>query len=295
MNARLSFERDGTDWPNREGTRFVMAAGLRWHVQVLGEGPVILLVHGTGASTHSFRELAAILSKAFTVVVPDLPGHGFTDRPPSERLSLACMAQSLAEMLRTLGLRPSVVVGHSAGAAIAIQMCLDGSIDPDVVVSINGALLPFNGLACQVFSPLAKILALSPLVPWFLASRAARPGTVEQLIRNTGSDVDAQSIDLYRRLFRTENHVASALGMMANWDLSTLERRLPELRVPLVLVAAGGDRAVPPDQASAVKTRVARGEVVYLRGLGHLAHEERPEALAEIIVRAARQYRRQPS
>ena len=42
------WERDGRDWPNREASRFVKAAGLRWHVQVAGEGPVILLVHGTG-------------------------------------------------------------------------------------------------------------------------------------------------------------------------------------------------------------------------------------------------------
>ena len=83
VTQRLNWERDGRDWPNRASSRFVDAGGLRWHVQVMGEGPVVLLIHGTGASTHSFRALAPLLAPHFTVVVPDLPGHGFTDAPPS--------------------------------------------------------------------------------------------------------------------------------------------------------------------------------------------------------------------
>ena len=50
---RSIWEVDGRDWPNRDSSRFVTAGGLRWHVQVAGTGPVVLLVHGTGAATHS--------------------------------------------------------------------------------------------------------------------------------------------------------------------------------------------------------------------------------------------------
>jgi len=76
-----SWELDGQDWPNRDCSRFMTAAGLRWHVQCAGTGPVCLLLHGTGASTHSFRDLLPQLAQTFTVVAPDLPGHGFTERP----------------------------------------------------------------------------------------------------------------------------------------------------------------------------------------------------------------------
>ncbi|MFX4944941.1 alpha/beta fold hydrolase, partial [Acinetobacter baumannii] len=78
------------------------AAGYRWHVQVMGEGPVALLAHGTGAATHSWRKLMPILAKSFTVIAPDLPGHGFTDTPPSHRLSLVSMASDLAALCRAL-------------------------------------------------------------------------------------------------------------------------------------------------------------------------------------------------
>ncbi|MFZ4410973.1 MAG: alpha/beta fold hydrolase, partial [Paracraurococcus sp.] len=80
------------DWPNRPTSRLVAAGGLRWHVQVAGTGPVLLLVHGTGAATHSWRDLLPLLARHFTVVAPDLPGHGFTERPRAEGLSLPGMA-----------------------------------------------------------------------------------------------------------------------------------------------------------------------------------------------------------
>jgi magnesium chelatase accessory protein len=288
VSGKLDFERDGEDWPNREASRFVSAAGLTWHVQVMGSGPVVLLVHGTGASSHSYGELAQILSKAFTVVVPDLPGHGFTELPPASRLSLPAMASDVGALLTVLKLRPVIAVGHSAGAAILIEMCLDGLIAPDVVLSLNGALLPFESVAGQFFSPLAKLLALNPFVPRLLSWRASNPAAVDRLIRNTGSHLEPESVGYYARLFRSESHVAAALGMMSKWDLVAFEKRLGALKTPLVLVVGSQDRAISPDDAFKVRGRLAKAEVVVLRGLGHLAHEERPEEIAEIVAHRAR-------
>lgn len=287
MKQRLDFERDGKNWPNRRASRFVKAAGLTWHVQIMGHGPVVLLVHGTGASTHSYAALAQILAETFTVVVPDLPGHGFTDLPPSHRLSLPGMAQDLGKLLEALNVGPAVSAGHSAGAAILVQMCLDGRSRPDAIVSINGALLPFGGVAGQFFSPLAKLLVLNPLVPRFFSWRASNPDAVTRLIRNTGSIIEPAGVERYARLFQTENHVLAALGMMANWDLFTLEHNLRRLDVPLLMVAGSNDRAIAPEDAFKVQDLVPHAQVTVLRGLGHLAHEERPAEIAEIIVRTA--------
>lgn len=289
MRERLDFERDGKDWPNRQASRFVKAAGFNWHVQIMGQGPAVLLVHGTGASTHSFGELAPMLAENFTVVVPDLPGHGFTDLPPSYRLSLPGMAEDLGKLLDTLGVRPTLSAGHSAGAAILVQMCLDKRSRTDAIVSINGALLPFGSVTGQFFSPLAKFLVLNPFVPRFLAWRASNPDAVARLIRNTGSIIEPAGIERYARLFQTENHVSAALGMMANWDLFRLERNLRRLDVPLVLMTGSGDRAIAPEDAFKVQDLVPHAKVLVLRGLGHLAHEERPAEIAEIIVRTAQQ------
>lgn len=285
MPARreLRWDHDGRDWPNRDASRFVDAAGLRWHVQEMGGGPPILLLHGTGASTHSWRGLAPLLASTFTVIAPDLPGHGFTAMPGSGGLSLRGMAQSVGELMHAMACEPVMIIGHSAGAAIMIRTVLDQTLAPRCLVALNGALLPFRGVATQFFSPLAKLLAVNPLVPRFFSWRASDRSAVERLIHNTGSTIDPVGIDLYCRLVSNPQHVAAALAMMANWDLNPLVRDLPRLKVPLLLVAGGEDRAISSDEAFRVRDRVPAAKVEYLRGLGHLAHEEQPKTVARIV------------
>ena len=113
--------------PTGTASGFVEAAGIRWHVQRMGQGPPLLLIHGTGAATHSWRGLLPLLAPHFSVIAPDLPGHGFTQSPPAHRLSLPGMAADIGVLLRKLEVRPEIVVGHSAGAAILARMCLDGT------------------------------------------------------------------------------------------------------------------------------------------------------------------------
>ena len=275
------------DWPNRPTSRLVAAGGLRWHVQVAGSGPVLLLVHGTGAATHSWRDLLPLLARHFTVVAPDLPGHGFTERPRAEGLSLPGMARGVTALLRALGLSPSLAVGHSAGAAVIARMTLDGGMAPRALVGLNAALLPFEGIAGQVFSPIARLLAGIPAVPWFFARRAGDRSLVERLLRDTGSSLDARGVELYGRLIRQPGHVAAALGMMAHWELRPLLRDLRKLAVPLVLVVGGHDRTVPPSDARRLRAAVPGLRIIDLPELGHLAHEERPAEVAGILARLA--------
>jgi magnesium chelatase accessory protein len=281
-----SWDRDGRDWPNRHASRFVQAGGLRWHVQVAGEGPAVLLLHGTGAATHSWAGLLPLLARRVRVVAPDLPGHGFTALPQAAGLTLPGMARAVAALLTALEVRPALVVGHSAGAAILLRMALDRQVAPAGVVSLNGALLPWDGVAGQIFAPLARLLVSIPAVPWLLSWRAADRAVVERLLRGTGSALDAVQTELYARLFRAPRHVGAALGMMAGWDLHTLARMLPRLTTPLLLVAGQEDRTIPPEQSKRVQAMVPGARRVVLPGLGHLAHEERPAAVAPLILDA---------
>jgi len=288
VSRRPDWTHDGRDWPNREASRFVPAAGIVWHVQVMGEGPCVLLLHGTGAATHSWAGAARILARRFTVVAPDLPGHGFTDEPPEALLTLPGMARAIGDLVRALGLRPVLVAGHSAGAAVACRAALDERLDPRTIVSINGAIVPIrNGPGDLAwFSDLARFMVSLPVVPWVLSWQAADRGTVERVLRGTGSEISRESLEFYTRLFRRPGHVAAALGMMAAWDLHSLTRDLPRLRSQLLLVVGENDRTVPPADAGRVRALVPSARLVRLPGLGHLAHEERPELVADLVADA---------
>ncbi|MER0238646.1 alpha/beta fold hydrolase BchO [Fulvimarina sp. MAC8] len=275
--------RPPADWPLVRHSRSVSAAGIDWHVQILGEGPDILLIHGTGASTHSFRDLAPILARTHRVIMADCPGLGFTDRP-ARSLTLQTMAAMHGELLKKLDAAPEIVVGHSAGAVIAIEMALDGRVSPNLVVSLNGALLPFPGLAGRLFPKIAKVVYRNPIVPRIFAYRAKSESAVSGLLDGTGSALTPEGKALYARLFQDRHHVAGTLSMMSHWDLDRFAARLGRLETPLLLLAGDKDKAIPTSVSERVATRVANGEVRILPGLGHLAHEEAPDRIAAIIL-----------
>jgi magnesium chelatase accessory protein len=284
MSGALNWENEGKDWPHRDSSRFVKAGGLRWHVQVAGQGPVMLLLHGTGASTHSWRGVLPLLAEHFTVVAPDLPGHGFTSSPATDGLSLPAMSRAVGALLTALEIKPMFVVGHSAGVAVALRMCLDGLIAPRSVVGINAALMPFGGMASQVFPVMAKLLVLNPFVPRFVAWRAEDKTAVTRLIEGTGSRLDATGLELYRRLFSARDHVAATLGMMANWQLEGLLRDMRKFTLPLTLIVGEADKAVPPEDARKIKRVVSHAAIVSMPRVGHLCHEEKPEDVTRIIL-----------
>jgi magnesium chelatase accessory protein len=197
------------------------------------------------------------------------------------------MASSVGELLRVLDLHPVLAAGHSAGAAILVRMCLDGTLTPRHLVSLNGALLPMRGLPLglpgEVLSSAVKLLACTPFVPNLFAAWTGEQRTIERLIRDTGSTIDAEGTALYRRLAGSPAHVGGALGMMANWNLRSLRTELPRLKTPLLLVVGTNDRTIPPTEATEVRALIPEASIVELPGLGHLAHEEQPELCAKLI------------
>lgn len=272
------------DWPQRDASAFVTSGDLRWHVQELGSGPALLLLHGTGASLHSWSGLMPLLARSFRVLALDLPGHGFTEPPDTEGFSLPGMAHSIAGLLQTLDFTPTLVLGHSAGAAVAARLCLDGAIAPPAVISLNGALEPFSGLQAQLFRPAAKLLSALSFVPAAVALQAGRPQSVERMVASTGSTLGPEALEHYRHLVQMPGHVGAALKMMANWDLASLYRDLPRLQPRLWLVACSNDRAVPEAQARRLHEALPRSRLRLLPGLGHLGHEEDPEQFRQLIL-----------
>ena len=282
MGYFLDWATDGADWPNRAASRFLEAAGMRWHVQVMGAGPALLLLHGTGAATHSWRDVMPKLAGTYTVVAMDLPGHAFTQPPSKNSLSLPGMAAAVAALLRQMNISPVRAVGHSAGAAVLVRMAVERLFTPDDLISFNGAFFPVSGVAGQFFSPLAKAFANATMVQRMFAKMADRK-SVERLLRDTGSVIDAEGVALYQRLFSNEGHIAGTLGMMAAWDLHWVPQDLRNLPVPITLVAASNDRTIPPARAAEAAKLVPRATLVEMKGLGHLAHEEDPTGAAAII------------
>jgi magnesium chelatase accessory protein len=271
------------DWPNREASRRVDAGGVSWHVQRGGRGPCLLLLHGTAASTHTWRDLFPILTADYDVIAMDLPGHGYTSLRPDGAMTLDALAESLGCLVEALDAKPAYVAGHSAGAAIALRMTLDRTIEPDAVVGLNAALLPFGGVLKAVFSPLAGFFATTRMMPRPVARRARDAKAVRRVLVGTGSAIDERGVELYQRLLEREGHVAAVLNMMASWELEPLLADLPGLEAELYLLSGGRDKAISPKEAERIAERLPKTKVTRLDDCGHLAHEEAPERVADLI------------
>ena len=262
--------------------QFVQAEGLRWYVEEMGQGSTILLVHGTAASSHSWRDVMPLLAEHNHVVALDLPGHGQTMSHSSSNYRLEFMARGVSSVLSAMNLQPEIVVGHSAGAAILAVACARKLMSPQTYISFNGAFYPFGGVAGSLFSPIAKLLAFNSFLPRILSGLASR-ATVEKLLRDTGSTISPEGVDLYFNLFKDPKHVAAALGMMASWDLRRMDDNLVRLLQNCVFVAGDGDKAVAPEIANQAAARCRNGRTMHINGMGHLLHEENPALAAKII------------
>jgi magnesium chelatase accessory protein len=284
---------DGKGWPNAKFSKFIPLGLRRYHVQMAGSGPVALLIHGTGAATHSWRDMLPLLATNFTVVAMDLSGHGFSSALEAPEMRLPKMALGLSKLLRRLGMEPAIVIGHSAGAAIGIEMTVEGLIEPKAVVSLNGALLPFEvpALAIPFVSTIGRMVARNKVLPFLFSLRAGDKNVVRKMIANTGSTIDDVGLEMYGRLARRSAHASAALTMMAGWDLDSFSPKLSLLSQPLLQIIGGNDRTIKPTDAQKVDHVVLKSKVVVMPGLGHLAHEENPGETARLITEFAREHR----
>ncbi len=259
-----------------------------WHIQDIGAGPLLILIHGAGGASHSFRHLIPLLAPHYRVIALDLPGQGFSVLGPRAACSLTAMARDIAILAKTQGWQPHAIIGHSAGAAIALQ--LSELIPTDAVIGINAALAGFDGVSAWLFPILARTLALLPFVPQVFSKLAGNPQKVRDLLTSTGSSLDAAGEAQYLHLLRRPEHVAGTLAVMAQWNVDTLLRQLPQIKTPCLLITAENDHAVPPDVSDRAATQLPNAQRRHIPQHGHLVHEEAAPLVAAHITEFLRDY-----
>lgn len=303
-----------SDWPYRAQSHFVSVGRLSWHVQVhdaknhsvqarggaapLGP-PTLVLLHGTGASTHSWADLIEPLTEFACVVNLDLPGHGFTRGASPSMLTLPGMAQELDALLRALNISGDVIfVGHSAGAPLAIEWVLNHQRPPGTaaqarsssnvirathIIGLNPSLVPPPPIYTTLLGPLVAPIATSSPMTGMLAYIAANTGMVDQLLDSTGSKIPATHRERYKFLFSQNAHVQGAMGFMAGADLPSILERGKKLTVPMSFLVGKQDSWVKEAPLKEViAASFPQSRVMTWEG-GHLIHEERPKDVARLI------------
>jgi magnesium chelatase accessory protein len=282
----MDWARDLPSWPNHETSKRLRVRPHEWHIQDMGTGPTLLLLHGAGASTHSWRDILPLLAKTHHVVALDLPGQGFTRAGSLRRCGLDPMAEDIAALCAAKDWNLRAIIGHSAGAAIALRLSetMPVATRPDMIVGLNPALGNFQGIAGWLFPVMAKFLALNPLTSYLFAGQKPQVERARRIIQGTGSQLSDDGLSLYARLIADRDHVEATLQMMAQWEIGELLGRLKHVETPCHFITGARDRAVPPETAKTAAESIPNCGTTSFAGLGHLAHEEAPEMLSRSMI-----------
>ena len=252
-------------WPNRSNSEFIKSENYNWHIQKFGStGKKLLLIHGTGASSHSWYPLIENLNLEFEILCLDLPGHGFT--------------RALARQKKQL----DIIMGHSAGAAVAYELAKKIETKPNTI-AINAAFGQFSGLAGVAFPYFAKIASSTTIPARFLSLLASKEEIVRKLLASTGSIIPELQIKCYQYLFSNTEHVDGTLQLMADWDLGYFLDRLPEETAPIHFLVGDKDTTVPPHISKSWDQSMPNSSLTQFNGLGHLLHEESPSTVSTIL------------
>jgi pimeloyl-ACP methyl ester carboxylesterase len=269
---------------------FVSINGIRTRYLRAGSGPALLLLHGLMGYSFSWRFVMPALALHRTVYAVDMPGAGFSDRPPDLDCCMRASAIRLLCFVKAMGISSFDLLGTSHGGAVAMiaASLLQDSEEPRLQRLI--LVDPVNPWS-RHGKLLAPLLAsrFGSLV--FLAAIAHRPSTYKYLLRRLfgePSRIPPDSLAGYAAPVAVPGAWRYGLNVASTWtgDLRQLTSILPRIKdVPVLLVWGTLDRAVSPDSAEMLRRQFANAELVFFPGVGHLPYEEAPEDFNQLLIR----------
>jgi pimeloyl-ACP methyl ester carboxylesterase len=266
------------DWGLRE--RADLSGGrIAW--DRLGQGPPVVLVHGTPSWSYVWREVAEQLRERFTVHLFDLLGYGDSERRAGQDMSVAAQGKALAELLDLWGLEAPVLVGHDVGASVVLRAhLLEGRPASRIALLDAAVLLPWNTPATI---HMRKHLDAYRTMPAHLYERVVAGHFATAVHRPLPDDVLAA----YVRPWRGEEGQAAYFRKIEQWrdeDMAALAPLLETIGVPTLVLWGAEDRWLAPEVGRRLAQAIPGAERVLVPGAGHFAMEDEPAAVADALL-----------
>ena len=275
-------------------SRFVDINSLQVHYKTAGQGePVLVLLHGFGASVFSWREVMEPLAESLaseigTVIAFDRPAFGLTERPMPGQwegespYSAKAQVELTVGLLDELGVERAILVGNSAGGTIAVLTALTYPQRVQALVLVDAAVYAHSG------SPsLVRLLASTPQMQRIgpLVARRIRGWGID-FARSAWHDpsrITAEVWEGYLKPLQAENWDRALWELMRASDSHNLDERLAEIRMPCLVITGDDDRIVPMEQSIRLADELPNAELVVIPDCGHIPHEECPEPFLQAV------------
>lgn len=258
-------------------------------VRTAGAGPVVVLLHGMAGSGSTWRHVMPELARRFTVVAPDLLGHGTSAKPATE-YSVSGHANVVRDLLTAMGHERATVIGQSFGGGVAMQFAYQfpercerlalvssGGLGREVGLLLRGLTLPgAEQLLPLVCSP-TLCDAATRVGSWLQAVGLQPTPVVEEIWRSYASLADT---DTRRAFFRTLRAVIDAKGQ----SVSAIDRLYLASHVPTLIVWGADDPIIPVSHALAAHDAIPGSRLEIFPDVGHFPHCEAPARFVETVV-----------
>ncbi|MBL0421861.1 alpha/beta fold hydrolase [Ramlibacter sp. AW1] len=266
--------------------RSIVAAGVRTNYHDVGEGPPLVLLHGSGAGVTGWENWHGVmpaLARSFRVLVPDIIGFGFTERPEGTRYSIKLWVQHLIGFLDALGIERPVLVGNSFGGALGLALSLRNAHRVSRMVLMGTPAGEFQQRAASArswyYEPslahMAELLRSFPHDPAVVTDEMVRLRHEVTLM--------AGGMEAYRKLFPEPGAAGETRTVkgIAEEDLRTIQ-------TPILALHGRDDERVPPECGIRIGLQCPNADLHLFSKCGHWVQIERQAEFVELTTRFAR-------
>ena len=253
-----------------------------------GSGPALLLIHGIGDNADSWADVLPTLARDFTVVAPDLLGHGQSDKPRAD-YSIGAYANAMRDLLSVLDIERVTVVGHSLGGGVAMQFAYQypERCERLVLVGTGGVSHEVNPILRFVSAPNADVV-----LPLLSLSGARLVGhavfaALRALDTNIGHDSD-QLMRIFEALPNAPSRRAfvRTLRGAVDWRgqaITMLDRCYLAADMPTLVVWGSRDGVIPVKHAARIHAAMPSSRLEVFDGAGHFPHQNDPERFLRVF------------
>lgn len=264
--------------------------GYRRAFRIAGSGPAILLIHGIGDNSTTWSSVQSTLAQRFTVIAPDLLGHGKSDKPRAD-YSVAAYANGMRDLLSVLDIERVTVVGHSLGGGVAMQFAYQfpqlvdrlilvgaGGVTKDVNFALRIASLPMGTEALAVLRlPLVlPAVQVAGRVAGLAFGRTALGRDLPEMLRILKDLPEPTASSAFARTLRA---VVDWRGQV----VTMLDRCYLTESVPVQLIWGSRDSVIPVSHARLAHSAMPGAQLEIFEGSGHFPFHDDPDRFVEIV------------
>lgn len=250
------------------------------------EGPVLVLVHGSNASLHTWEPWVAELGDTYRIISMDLPGHGLTGRVPGDDYTREGMTSFVHELIGTLHVERFAIAGNSMGGGVAALYALEHPEQVSALILVDAAGIPVKRDDDDV--PLAFRIAGMPVISQVMRYVLPR-SLVEEGVRKVFVDQSKVTDEMVARYFDLSLHEGNRdatrmrFASYASRDEEAFAARLGEIEAPVLVIWGDKDGLIPVSAAYEFEQRIPQAELAIFENVGHVPMEEVPAESAAAV------------